>query len=334
MSKHDFITIRLSSAENTTYTGGTLVQAIYGKKATVLLRGDLGAGKTTFVRGIAEKLGVKDAVTSPTYALEQRYESDHSPLIHIDLYRLNENQARDLLLATEDFEGIRCIEWPERSGTTIDADIDISLTEESHTTRKVAIEFLDSKIPSEELITKWRQDVMLPEHIIAHCEAVAEVCARLADALLERGVVVRKDSVIAAGKLHDLLRFIDFREQSNVEYKEATPDEVRTWEHWKKTFEPMHHEEACTVFLKQQGYSILGDIVRPHGLSGPQQLRPHTEQKILFYADKRVKFDQIVSLQERFDDFVLRYGRSPETDHWHDETLAIEKELFPDGVPF
>jgi tRNA threonylcarbamoyladenosine biosynthesis protein TsaE len=77
------------------------------------LSGELGAGKTTLVRAIAAGLGVKESVTSPTFALVHRYDG-RVPVWHVDAYRLKaDDEARDLGLE-EAGEAIVLIEWPER----------------------------------------------------------------------------------------------------------------------------------------------------------------------------------------------------------------------------
>ncbi len=83
---------------------------------TVLLFGDLGAGKTVFVRGLAEGLGLDpEAVTSPTFTIVQEYRGDGRTLQHVDLYRLTPAEVADLGL--EDLTGpttVMAIEWAER----------------------------------------------------------------------------------------------------------------------------------------------------------------------------------------------------------------------------
>jgi tRNA threonylcarbamoyladenosine biosynthesis protein TsaE len=81
------------------------------------LKGDLGAGKTQFVRGVAAGLGATDRVHSPTFALINEYLTGRLPIFHIDLYRLETAEAI-LSAGLEDFfqqnEGVTLIEWFER----------------------------------------------------------------------------------------------------------------------------------------------------------------------------------------------------------------------------
>lgn len=79
----------------------------------ILLEGDLGAGKTTFTKGIGEGLGIKRIIKSPTYTIVREYTDGQMPLYHIDLYRLDEDEVEDLGL-DEYFlgEGLCVVEWP------------------------------------------------------------------------------------------------------------------------------------------------------------------------------------------------------------------------------
>lgn len=81
----------------------------------ILLYGDLGAGKTAFVRGLARALGVPPAdVTSPTFTLIQEYRASGATLYHVDLYRLTPAEADDLGLDELMVSGIVAVEWPDR----------------------------------------------------------------------------------------------------------------------------------------------------------------------------------------------------------------------------
>ena len=88
-------------------------------KSKILLKGQIGAGKTSLVKGIAEGLQIKENITSPTFALSHHYNSGKLPLIHMDLYRLeNTLSAKELFLEEEEElelnNGIMVIEWPEK----------------------------------------------------------------------------------------------------------------------------------------------------------------------------------------------------------------------------
>ena len=84
----------------------------------VLLEGPIGSGKTSFVQGIAKGLSIAEDITSPTFALSHHYDSGTIPLIHMDLYRLeNIKTAQDLFLNEEEEanqkNAIVIIEWPQ-----------------------------------------------------------------------------------------------------------------------------------------------------------------------------------------------------------------------------
>lgn len=82
----------------------------------ILLKGDLGAGKTTWTQGLAKGLGVIEEVTSPTFVIVSEYHSGRLPLYHIDAYRLEDPAEAENLGLPELFEGdgVTVVEWPER----------------------------------------------------------------------------------------------------------------------------------------------------------------------------------------------------------------------------
>ena len=109
------ITLTTHSERETAEAGRELAAAL-SVGDVVLLYGELGAGKTAFVRGLAEGLGVAPAdVTSPTFTLVQEYRGGRVPLFHVDLYRLNDpREIDDLGLDEMGSEGVLAIEWADR----------------------------------------------------------------------------------------------------------------------------------------------------------------------------------------------------------------------------
>src|SRR5882672_1641315 len=103
------------SEEETTAVGRELA-ATLSAGDVLLLYGDLGAGKTAFVRGLAEGLGVdRGEVSSPTFTLIQEYRGGRLPLFHVDLYRIEDPREFDELGLDEiGGEGVLTIEWAQK----------------------------------------------------------------------------------------------------------------------------------------------------------------------------------------------------------------------------
>ena len=110
--------------------------------AVLLLSGDLGAGKTAFVRGLAEGLGLDpDEVTSPTFTLVHEYRGGRLPLVHVDLYRLDRAELDEIgldqdLAAT----GVTAVEWAERLARAIPGALHVRITDAGGDRRTIALE--------------------------------------------------------------------------------------------------------------------------------------------------------------------------------------------------
>ena len=135
--------VSTDSAEDTIAFGRSLIELLAPPKL-VLLRGDLGAGKTTLVKGIAAAFDAasEDEVTSPTFTLIHEYRGPNANLFHIDLYRLE--TARELdTLALDDLReenSVLLIEWGEKFPKLVrDRDMEISLEREGENGRRIRI---------------------------------------------------------------------------------------------------------------------------------------------------------------------------------------------------
>jgi len=96
----------------------------------IYLHGDLGAGKTTFVRGVLNALGYSSRVKSPTYTLVEPYHISGLDLRHFDLYRLHDKNEWEAAGFRDEFDGrnILFIEWPKKAqGLIPEADLEINL---------------------------------------------------------------------------------------------------------------------------------------------------------------------------------------------------------------
>ena len=135
--------ITTHSAEETIAFGRTLKDFLTPPKL-VLLRGDLGAGKTTLVKGIAAafEAAAEEDVTSPTFTLVHEYRGPHANLYHIDLYRIDTPRELETL-ALDDLRSdnsILLIEWGEKFPRLVrERDVEIALEREDENVRRIKI---------------------------------------------------------------------------------------------------------------------------------------------------------------------------------------------------
>lgn len=117
-------TIEIKSLDTIADAATEFIQQM-GDHTVFAFHGEMGAGKTTFIKAICEKLGVDDVITSPTFAIVNEYRSDSGELIyHFDFYRINkEEEAFDFGYEDYFFSGSLCfIEWPEKIDSLLPHD--------------------------------------------------------------------------------------------------------------------------------------------------------------------------------------------------------------------
>ena len=121
---------------------GVALGKILDSGAVVAYRGDLGAGKTAFTRGLARGLGAKESVTSPTYTIVNEYLSGRLPLFHFDMYRLGSSE--DLFdIGWEDYldrGGVCAVEWSENVEDAMENAIFVTIEKTGEEARRITIE--------------------------------------------------------------------------------------------------------------------------------------------------------------------------------------------------
>lgn len=119
----------------------------WGGNAVVFLHGELGAGKTTLVRGLLDAAGHSGNVKSPTYTLLEPYNIGRLDVYHFDLYRVNDPQELEFVGIDEivDGPGLKLFEWPERAGSWLPAPqavVTLTVVHETEpASREVTVEF-------------------------------------------------------------------------------------------------------------------------------------------------------------------------------------------------
>ena len=116
------LAIRAESEAETRAIGRRLASMLHPNDI-VLLAGELGAGKTAFVAGLGEGLGIDEPVTSPSFILSRRYDGGFIPLVHADAYRLNSlNEFDDLGVFEEAKDAVLVVEWGDAVSPAVETD--------------------------------------------------------------------------------------------------------------------------------------------------------------------------------------------------------------------
>jgi len=135
--------IESGSAEETEALGARLAERLRPGDL-VLLSGDLGAGKTTLIRGACRALGVTEPVTSPTFTIGQRYSGGRLPVSHLDLYRLADLEGEDPAMLDDYLgpDGVAFVEWPDAGADRLGRPaIVVRLAHVSEARRRIEVEW-------------------------------------------------------------------------------------------------------------------------------------------------------------------------------------------------
>ena len=332
------------------------------KGATVLLFGELGSGKTHFTKGIAKGLNISDVIKSPTFAYVNKYpiesiigsttrlrrdepqrSTSHSEarnFYHYDLYRLNPGDDLSSIgfdETIEDEKAINVVEWADRIVLLPKKYIRIEF-EDMGEMHKITIKFVDPEIVPKEKIEEFYEELACPIHVRKHIKQVTNVAMKIADNYLKQGEIINLNLLYSGAMLHDVARVCDFYELDKKHFVEEITDEKWSrWEDLRKTHKGLHHADIASKFFADLGYTKTANLIYIHKsrvIALEPELLNTIEKKILFYADKRVKHDEIVTLSERFKDGWERYGIHDDKqtrklfEEVEERTFELEKELF------
>ena len=134
--------IFLTNSPAETEAVGAAMARVLTPGTVIAYRGDLGAGKTAFTRGLARGLGCWEPVTSPTYTIVNEYLSGRLPLFHFDMYRLGSSE--DLFdIGWEDYldrGGVCAVEWSENVADALTGAVCVTIEKTGDESRKITIE--------------------------------------------------------------------------------------------------------------------------------------------------------------------------------------------------
>ena len=160
--------------------------------------------------------------------------------------------------------------------------------------------FAMTKIPTKEECFQILKDNNVPDNIIAHSRQVCDVAMKIAGLLEHKGIKVNRDLAAAGALLHDV-----------------------------EKLSPNDHVVEGFEMIKSIGYAEVAQVIKRHGLAHLKDddfVPKAWEEKIVFYADKRVRGDKIVSVDERFEYIKQRYKKE-DVENEIEFTKKIEKEL-------
>ncbi|MBN2593546.1 MAG: HD domain-containing protein [Sedimentisphaerales bacterium] len=160
----------------------------------------------------------------------------------------------------------------------------------------------DCSLPSNKECFAILAEYHVPPHIVSHSKAVTKLAVFLAQRLNENGEAVDVTLLERACLLHDLLRVHDFKESDYNKFEHNLPEEEKAkWQQLRAKYKSIDHENVAYDILKDK-YPALALTIKRHrymALLDEKEKPDSWEEKLLYYADKRVMHDKIVPLRER-----------------------------------
>lgn len=176
-------------------------------------------------------------------------------------------------------------------------------------------------------IYKLYDEYGLPINVIRHCEQVTKVAIFIAKKLIDNGYEIDLGLLKASGLLHDIAKPVDFKDfgvNKNITDFEPTKEHVIKWKKIKEITGDLRHEQAGVKLIYPM-YPKVAKIIGMHGYSKVNFGFESFEEKLIYYADKIVKHDQIDTLEKRLEEGHKRYvGKRP----FGPDIIETDKKIF------
>jgi hypothetical protein len=189
----------------------------------------------------------------------------------------------------------------------------------------------DYALPSRDECLAIIRDCHVPSHIVRHCKTTARLGVFLARELVRRGLAIDVDLVERACLLHDIFRVCEFPLEDFSTFEQPVTEEDKAkWRRLKERHGRTRHEDAACAFLRDS-YPVLAETIRKHRYTAlvHEADRPRTwEEKLVYYADKRVMHDAIVPLRVRLDEAHKRHTARRATTLSDADILAVDAAIF------
>ena len=313
----------------------------------LFLKGEVGAGKTTFTRYFSEYLGAKSG-SSPTFTLlEKREISDTVTLFHGDFYRADRERISDIIDEYQDIQAqeisdqkknntqkkqyIWILEWfPEKLIPEFFPDepkIFLNFEHGENQDERDIIYSFDNPLSIEfsgvkRLIERYKT----PVHIQHHIEMVRKIAVVVASKLQKNRIPLDRELVENSALLHDCVKYVDFPEYTEQEkhryQEEITPEKLEIWKRTKQKFFSTDHGKAMAEILTTapEHFPATARVIESHMTRRIFSDTPMTwEEKCVYYADKRALHDTFVSIHDRLEDGKKRYS--------HEASPLLEEKI-------
>lgn len=175
-------------------------------------------------------------------------------------------------------------------------------------------------------VSQLIEEFRVPLHVRRHCAAVADFSVELGQKIISAGHAVNLTLLRHAALLHDMMRVIDFRSFTPEKFPDpASKEDIEFWKNLRAKYASRGHEDVAAEILASRGFGEVAEVIRKHRFLQIEKGFDTWEEKLLYYADKRVMHDQIVPLATRLEDGRRRNGLEHEDPKMQEK---IEEKVF------